>query len=120
MRKLRYFIPALGYYLLIFLLSSRNLGIGVDIRGADKVAHLLEFGLLGFLLSIGFFKALSSSPTVKIAVTAVSGLTFGVLDEFHQYFVQGRSSDARDALADAVGVACGIMIYVYLTKKRKK
>jgi VanZ family protein len=120
MKKLLPFLPAILFYLLIFTLSSRNLGIRIHIHHFDKVVHGIEFAIMAILLCFGFFNVLKASLPKKILVTFFLGLALGILDEFHQHFVPGRHMDALDALADALGVACGILIYLYVPKKRKQ
>ncbi len=120
MKKARYFIPAILFYLLIFILSSQDLNIGLPGHGFDKVAHFFEFALQGFLLSLGFFNAFSFSPGVKSTLAFLTGLFMGLLDEFHQLFVPRRSSDIRDALADAAGIVAGILVYRYLAGRKKR
>jgi VanZ family protein len=43
----------------------------------------------------------------------------GTLDEFHQYFVPGRQSDVLDLLADAVGIALGVLAFIVIARKLK-
>ena len=85
----------------------------------DKVAHLLEFAALAFLLSLGYFTSLRSSLKTKVLLIFVSGLILGALDEIHQSFVPGRQSDPWDVIADILGIALGIFLYWYLAEKRK-
>lgn len=120
MKKLLFFLPAVFFYLLIFLGSSNGLGIHVPGRVLDKFGHLFEFGFLAFLLSFGFFHVLTFSLRGKVITTLAFGLTLGVLDEFHQYYVPGRNADIRDLFADALGTVCGIFIYWYLAKMRAR
>lgn len=120
MKKFLYFIPAILFYSLIFLLSSRDLGIKIDSHHLDKVAHAIEFAIMAFLLGLGFFNVLKASSSIKMILTFLFGFALAVLDEFHQGYVPRRSSDARDVLADALGVTCGVIIYLYLEKKRKQ
>jgi VanZ family protein len=120
MKKARYFVPAILFYLLIFILSSQDLGIDLPGHGLDKVAHFFEFALQGFLLSLGFFNAFSLSPGLKSTFALLTGLFMGILDEFHQLFVPHRTSDIRDALADAAGIVAGILVYRYLAGRKKR
>jgi hypothetical protein len=53
MRKVRFFIPAILLYLLIFFLSSQNGDIDLPGHWLDKIVHVIEFSLLGFFLSLG-------------------------------------------------------------------
>jgi len=119
MKKWTYFLPALTFYLLIFLLSSSHISVDLDIGHLDKVGHFLEFGLMGFLLAIGFFNALSVSSSTKFVLTLGSGLILAILDEFHQWFVPFRNSDLKDILADAAGLILGILVFRCLAGRKK-
>jgi VanZ family protein len=119
MKKWTYFLPAFCFYLLIFMLSSRDIQIDFKIGHLDKVAHVLEFGLLGFLLAIGYFNAFSSPPFLKSALTFGSGLLLGIFDEVHQLSVRGREGDIKDVLADAAGLILGIIVFRYLAGRRR-
>jgi VanZ family protein len=118
MKKLTTFLPALLFYFLVFLFSAKDLGIQIHGGWLDKIPHGFEFALLAFLLAIGFFNSLSASIPTKAAVTFLTGLSLGILDEYHQSFVPGRIADVRDILADAAGAACGILVYLFLLKRR--
>ena len=120
MKKLASFLPALVLYALIFLASSRSLGFDMPGDGLDKITHALVYAVMGFLLSLGFFAAVPSSPLLTVVLVFLSGTLLGVLDEFHQEFVGGRVSDPRDAAADAVGVALGIAVYWYWQRNKKR
>ncbi|OGD22275.1 MAG: hypothetical protein A2W03_09295 [Candidatus Aminicenantes bacterium RBG_16_63_16] len=120
MKKLASFLPALVLYALIFLASSRSLGFEMPGHGLDKIPHALVYAVMGFLLSLGFFAAVPSSPLLTVVLVFLSGTLLGVLDEFHQEFVGGRVSDPRDAAADAVGVALGIAVYWYWQRNKKR
>ena len=121
MKKWISFLPAVLFYFIMFLLSSFDIQPDFDIDHFDKVGHIIEFGLLGFLLAIGFFKTFSLPSSVKSSLTFGSGLILAVLDELHQRFIPPRKSDLLDVLADAAGLALGIVLFRFLAawKKRK-
>ncbi len=119
MKKWVPFLPAVLFYALIFLISSQDFGDSIDIDHLDKAAHVLEFGLLGFFLAVGFFNTLSLSTATKSRLTFGSGLILAILDEFHQFFVPPRKSDIADVLPDAVGLVIGIAVFRYLAGRRK-
>ena len=74
----------------------------------DKVMHCAEFTVLGFLLTHALMATFPGRPMIRIALTAwLAAVGWGVLDEMHQAFVPGRSSEILDLLADAVGAALG-------------
>jgi len=120
MKKVRYFVPAILYYLLIFALSSQHIDVNLPGHGLDKAAHLIEFGVLGLFLSLGYFNVLSSSAAVKAILVFITGLPLGLLDELHQHFVPGRTSALDDVAADAAGIIAGILVYLYWEKRRKR
>jgi VanZ family protein len=92
---------------LIFYASSRAQVASPGItRIDDKFGHFGIYGLLGTLvcrLTGGWRGALAS----LIIVSA-----YGASDEWHQSFVPGRSSDVQDWIADTVGAAIGIALYM--------
>jgi VanZ family protein len=46
---------------------------------------------------------------------------YGGLDEFHQHFVQGRTADIHDLMADAVGGMLGAaLLYYYINTRLRK
>src|SRR4030042_6015795 len=120
MKKARYFIPAVLFYLLIFALSSQDYDAELPSRGLDKAAHFVEFSFLGFFLSVGYFNAFRFSAAVKAVLVFLTGLPLGILDEFHQLFVPGRTSAMGDVIADSAGIVWGILVYIYLSKRKEQ
>src|SRR5689334_10395443 len=76
----------------------------------DKLAHAILFGGLGALVyravALGHRRAPSSQSLAWVIAVAVASL-YGVLDEIHQRWTPGRSSDPKDALADLAGACMG-------------
>ena len=110
-----FLLLAIAWAGVIFYLSSQP---GIDtpllFPGQDKLFHLIAFGLLGFLL-MGSMKTTSSGyRTMQVWFVVALVATYGVLDEFHQYFVPGRSAEIYDALADAAGGLLGAWSMFYL------
>lgn len=78
----------------------------VDIPNFDKFLHMVEYGVLSYLV----IRALAGSevrlPRDKLIILAVIFATlYGVSDEIHQIFVPYRTADIFDALADFVGAS---------------
>jgi hypothetical protein len=108
----------IGWAALIYYLSDQP---GLDITPLfpqqDKVLHLAAYGVLGFL-AMGSCKAGGCRHRAAhywLVVTLVS--VYGMLDEFHQYFVPGRHSDVLDVLADIIGGLLGAGLMFLLLRR---
>ena len=97
---------SLFWMLLIFWLSSSPDAQGVGgllnfLPFSDKFAHAGVFGILAMLLyfaGFGFWQAILLSSI------------YGLSDEFHQYFVEGRTADVFDWLTDTVGAFVALVL----------
>ncbi len=110
-------IPAGLYFGFIWLLSSQELFI--DISGIDKFLHLIEYAIMGFLLSFALnvsFDNLKRTGKIFLVIAPLSG----AIDEFHQAFVPTRTPDGFDFLADIIGCAIGLAIFMIITGLLKK
>ncbi len=121
----RYRFPAILWAIVIFIASS--------IPGAKlpKIAHLINDKIIHisifFILGVLVYRALE--PPVRedkfdwrrLFISIVAVVLYGVTDEFHQYFVPGRSVDILDASADtAGGILAALAIYLNFRWKMKK
>lgn len=119
MKRIIYFMPALFYYALIFFISSKSFEIGIKMSFLDKGIHCLEFSILAFLLSFGFYKSLKSPFKDKALMTISSGILLGLLDEVHQNFVPLRQFEILDIIADGVGILLGVVLFFGLSRRLK-
>lgn len=110
MKKIRRFIPLIGYYGLIFYLSSRPSFSFHPFPLSDKFFHIIEY------IPLGFFVMMAWVDKKWVIPALVSVLILAVLDEFHQSFVSGRHSEVFDAVADCVGGGIGIYSYNFLKR----
>ena len=46
----------------------------------------------------------------------IVGTVYAISDEFHQWFVPGRSADIGDAIADFVGIIAAQLVFIYRRK----
>ena len=96
-----YWLPVFSYMALIFFLSSRS-SFPVSppsIPYIDKICHLMEFAVLGYLLMRAFIH--SDNPNVKkyaLLLTIIFAVLFGLTDELHQLFVPLRHGDVFDSI----------------------
>ncbi|OQX59333.1 hypothetical protein B5M50_03125 [candidate division KSB1 bacterium 4484_219] len=113
-RFLLYQFPAIVFAILIFVGSSfESLSVPeIGINWEDKIAHLIEYGIFGFLITraLYFYPKLQNSTKVfRLAITLA--LVYGITDELHQIFVPGRDASIMDWIADGVGVLIGGMLF---------
>jgi VanZ family protein len=77
---------------------------------ADKLAHGLEYALLGLLLVFGLAREPRTRawrPLLWVLTAFVVVAAFGALDEWHQSAVPGREMSGWDWLADVAGALVG-------------
>lgn len=101
--------PPTTWALLIGVLTSwPNPGVQVALLPhADKLAHLLMYAILGYLV----FRALevSRSRLAAVAGAVLLCAVCGALDEWHQVLVPGRAAEFADWMADAAGGVIGVL-----------
>ena len=88
---------------LLFYLGGKPMAVGLFPEPLDKLAHLVFFATIAALLWIG---AGGRLPLLIIAL--VAGI--GILDEWHQAYLPGRSADLMDFLTDVA--AATLMVSV--------
>lgn len=119
---IKFHFPFFFWLAAIFVQSSFPASAYPEIEffNADKIVHILVYGLLGALCYISLihqkkFKLLESSPYI---FTLLFCSFYGFSDEFHQYFVPNRDANVYDWIADAAGVILIIVIIKFILSKR--
>lgn len=76
-----------------------------------NIAHFMIYLVLGFLLAncMRLYKR-------RYFIAPIICLVYAVSDEFHQYFVSGRSCEFSDMMLDFAGGIAGTLILIMLTK----
>jgi len=89
---------------LIFIASSiPNIG-ALPGNISDKTGHGIGYALLGAFLLRALARAERSGVTIRrVLLAIVLATAYGVTDEFHQWFVPGRTADVHDVIADSEG-----------------
>ena len=104
-----YTVITIGYMLLITLLShlpQEDLPKS-DLDSIDYPFHFAEYSILGFLL----FRSITSDELLTFHPfygSLLIGISFAILDEFHQSFVPGRHMSSTDVLFDSLGIVFGM------------
>lgn len=118
---------ALGWAAFIFLLSSQP-GSSLEdtetffdfIPAADFFAHVFLYFVLAALVHAALRIYLPKRKNLLAVDTVIFCLLYGVSDEFHQGFVPGRSVSAVDLLADVLGAALAVTLWLAFDAIRKQ
>jgi len=111
MRPAYRWIPALAMMGAIFFFSSlpasRIPFFGEWDLVVKKGGHVTGYAMLG----VSYFYALPPrlSTSYRALTALLMAVTFAVSDEFHQFFVEGRTSSLRDVLIDALGSTLALL-----------
>ncbi len=116
--NISYWVPALLYAALIFLLSHQSNPPGAEAM-PDYTAHFFEYALFGLALTwgatSGFHRSLTSKNAVLLGVIAA---LYAIGDEFHQSFVPDRVASLGDVGMDVLGAAAFLGV-VWVTRRGK-
>jgi VanZ family protein len=107
-------LPPCLYAAFIFYLSSLSLPEATYLPlffSADKVFHVAEYGVLGYLVARALGNYGLSKKKLFIRAVALCVL-YGISDEVHQMFVPHRYPSVMDILADGIGSSLGIGISI--------
>ena len=76
----------------------------------DSVAHFLLYTVLGLTLAWARMRGARYHHGAFVLL----GIALGLMDEFHQSFVPGRTPSISDVFADAGGVIIGYALFVMI------
>lgn len=119
-RFFKIWFPVAVYSGIIFYASSLpGSKTNISITNADKVMHLIEYSPFGFLLAraINFYAKENNNQFLKkniILLVLIGSFLYGLSDEFHQSFTDGRTSSMYDVFADSIGGILGCLIFKHL------
>jgi len=99
----------LGIYMLTILsisaLPSKAIP-DIGFQHTDKIAHFLEYSILGFLAVKSFFPR----KLVGLICVISFGMMFGAFDEWWQSFISDRCTSVADFIADTAGMLIGSIL----------
>ena len=98
----------IGYIILIISVSSIP-GHSIPrfiLLSWDKLLHLVEYSILGYL-AVNSFRAISKGQVIVIIIFC---LGFSCFDELWQSLIPGRFSSGLDIIADGIGITMGSII----------
>lgn len=101
------------YVALIFFLSSRAVPDSpLMFPYWDKVAHLIEYGLLGFLSQRAARLTWPATGRIfwRLGIVLACGLCIAILDEWFQSTVVGRVPSYADLSVNLLGLSLGLIL----------
>ena len=84
-----------------------------------KCAHFTLYAFLG-LWTINFTNTMEDKKVRSIIYSLIFCILYATTDEIHQYFIPGRSAEARDVLIDSLGALTGILFVISVATISKK
>lgn len=102
------------------LLNTLGLKMDMDtlITIIRKTAHFTEFFIMGLLICLCFYYGASRFLPHAGTMLFIC-LSVGVIDEFIQSFITGRSSEVRDVLIDFGGALLAFLLVLLISKRKK-
>jgi VanZ family protein len=91
----------------------------VGFRFADKSIHFLMYGGLGLLLARAMHNPPRTTRSRVVAAAFLLVVAIGGMDEWHQHYIQGRSAELADWVADSSGGLVGALIWVMTNRHRE-
>ena len=70
---------------------------------------MTEYAILG-LLSFAFYRGILKKEKATVSCGAATAAVYAATDEFHQYFIPGRSAEVMDVCIDTLGASIGLAI----------
>ncbi len=110
MVKMLDFTLLLLYCLFIYWLSDQStLPVPKLFSAQDKILHAGAYFIMG-ALAWRSFRHLLKGPIILALISITFCSLYGLSDEWHQSFVEGRFSDMADWLADTGGASLAVVL----------
>ena len=101
----------------IFYISTLTFGPSSRITGNKSIIyHIGIFFLFSLFLLISSVKGGKKS---LIPIAVIIAIFYGVLDEFHQYYIPGRFFSIFDMMINTLGILIASVIYLISIYKRQ-
>ena len=101
----RWLPPLLWAGVILFGTSLPAEAVPVQTSKIDKVLHFSIYTVFSYLLTRQFSYSMTRWKAAAFAV--LFAVVFGALDEWHQSFIPGRSTELADWRADSLGALVG-------------
>ncbi len=126
MNRLRHWLPALLWAAIIFYFSAQKRapqlsGLpGVQLA-LQKTGHATEYGIMAFLIYRPLRRAHRLPLQRALPFAVILAAAYAASDEWHQYFVPGRSAQLSDVAIDITGAIIAMIgLYFYESRRCQK
>ena len=118
----KFWLPVYFYAAVIFFLSSMPPPPAVaQPPFMDKIFHLGEYAIFGFLLARAFKSSQKGYFASNFRLLAIGcAVIYGLTDELHQAFVPFREASLFDLLFDGLGATLGGLCVTSVVADRRK
>ena len=100
----------------IFYLSSLNLGS----RSTNTISMLYHISAFFFLSLFLLISIVRKEKKNLILLAIMIAIFYGISDEIHQFFVQGRNTSLLDVFLNSLGTLYAFMVYFISLEYRDK
>lgn len=111
----RWLPPLLWAGVIIFATSTPAELVPSQVTTFDKIAHFTMYAILAALLTRHISEATGRWRAAALAI--VIAVVFGAVDEWHQRFIPGRSTELADWHADSLGALAGATIMALASRR---
>ena len=123
MTLLNLWLPPVLWAAMIYKFSSGTVPIASQIYWQDfavkKIGHVILFAILAVLVYRALIGEGVNRKKAAILGVIISFL-YGISDEFHQMFTQGREARFRDTVIDGYGAGVAMyLVYRFISKLPK-
>lgn len=114
----RWLPPLLWAGVIIFATSMPSDVVPQQVTTFDKAAHFSMYAVLAGLLT-RHLSELTTRWRAAAAAVAIA-VAFGAVDEWHQQYIPGRSTELADWHADSMGAATGALLATLVGRRRER
>lgn len=119
---LKHQLPAIVWSVTIFGLSAiPRVPVDITPLGIDKLLHAAFYAVLCFLTwrALWFQSHIEFFQRHAILIAFFYSCVYGILNEWFQMYLPGRSPDIYDAVANGTGALACVLMLIWRQKKRK-
>ena len=98
------------YCFFIYWLSDQpSLPVPEVFSSQDKILHFGAYFVMG-ILAWRYFKTINGKTIILVLLSITFCSLYGLSDEWHQSFIEGRFSDVADWIADTSGAGAAVLV----------